>query len=352
MLLTNLGTPDAPTPAALRRYLAEFLWDPRIVELPRPLWWLILHGIVLRTRPKRSARAYEAVWSERGSPLLETTLEQGARVQQLLSERLPGPVKVVTAMRYGQPSIRDGVDELRGAGCRRVLVLPLYPQYSSTTTASTFDAVSACFTRLRWIPELRFITGYHADAAYIRALANSVSEHWERRGSRPEKLLFSFHGIPHKGWLEGDPYPCQCHATARLVAQYLGLDDGSWQVAFQSRFGAAKWVTPYTDKTLKSWARAGVKSVDVLCPGFSSDCLETLEEIGQENRDNFIEAGGQVFEYIPALNSRTDHIDALASLVERHVQGWLEAEADWDPEKRRAWARNCQQLAKAQGAER
>ncbi len=351
VLLTNLGTPDAPTPTALKRYLAEFLWDPRIVELPRPLWWLVLHGLILRTRPQRSAQAYKTVWTEVGSPLLETTLKQQVLLQRLLSERLPGPVKVVVAMRYGRPSIQEGMDGLRAAGCRRIVVLPLYPQYSATTTASTFDAVAACLSRLRWIPELRFITGYHDDPAYINALANTVSGHWKRRGTRPEKLLFSFHGIPRKGWVKGDPYPCQCHTTARLVAQHLKLDDGDWQVAFQSRFGAAKWVTPYTDETLRIWGREGVKSVDVICPGFPADCLETLEEIGQENRHNFLSAGGRGYEYISALNLGTDHIDFLAGLVMRHVQGWPEAEPDWDAEKREDCARMSLRLAKEQGAE-
>ena len=352
VLLSNLGTPDAPTAPALKRYLAEFLWDPRIVELPRPLWWLILHGRILRTRPQRSAQAYKTVWTETGSPLLETTLEQREILQRLLSERLSGPIKVVAAMRYGHPSIQEGLDELRSAGCRRIVVLPLYPQYSATTTASTFDAVAACLTRMRWIPELRFITGYHQDTAYIKALANTVSEHWQRRGTRPDKLLFSFHGIPRKAWFKGDPYPCQCRTTARLVAQQLGLDDDAWQVSFQSRFGRAKWVTPYTDDTLKAWGREGLNAVDVICPGFSADCLETLEEIGHENRRYFLDAGGGSYEYIPALNLRADHLEALAGLVIRHIQGWPEADPEWDPGRREEWARMSLKLAKEQGAER
>ncbi len=333
LLLVNLGTPDAPTPEALRRYLAEFLWDPRIVEMPRPLWWLILHGRVLRTRPQRSAEAYRSVWTESGSPLLETTLELGSILQQLLSERLSGPIKVVVAMRYGNPSIHKGMDVLREAGCRRIVVLPLYPQYSSTTTASTFDAVSAYLGRLRHIPEMRFIMDYHDEPGYILALRNSISEHWERRGERPDKLLFSFHGIPEKTWLSGDPYPEQCHNTARLVAERLGLDEDEWQVAFQSRFGRAKWVTPYTDETLRQWGREGVGRVDVICPGFPADCLETLEEIGQENRRYFLEAGGGSYEYIPALNLRADHSEALAGLVVRHVNGWPEAATIREPSR-------------------
>ncbi len=331
VLLVNLGTPDAPTPDALKRYLAEFLWDPRIVEMPRPLWWLILHGRILKTRPKRSAEAYRSIWTENGSPLLETTLELRAILQRLLAERLSGPVKVVAAMRYGNPSIREGMDGLRAAGCERILVLPLYPQYSSTTTASTFDAVSDYLGRLRHIPEMRFIMDYHDDEGYVRALANSIQEHWARRGALPDKLLFSFHGIPQKTWRSGDPYPERCHNTARLVANRLGMEEGGWQVAFQSRFGRAKWVAPYTDETLKRWGQEGLGQVDVVCPGFPVDCLETLEEIGQENCRFFREAGGGGYDYIPALNLRADHGEALANLVMRHVKGWPEAEPIREP---------------------
>ncbi len=327
VLLTNMGTPEAPTTPALRRYLAEFLWDPRIVEMPRPLWWLILHGRILRSRPQRSAQAYRSIWGEAGSPLLDTTLKQGESLQQQLDRRLPGITRVVVAMRYGEPSIRSGLEQLCSAGCERILVLPLYPQYSGTTTGSTFDAVAACLTRMRRVPELRFVAGYHDDAGYLQALATSIAQHWERRGSRPQRLLFSFHGIPHDSWTSGDPYPEQCHATARLVAQRLGLGEDAWQVAFQSRFGRARWVTPYTDETLESWGRAGVAAVDVVCPGFAADCLETLEEIAQENRQRFLEAGGGSYHYIPALNLRKDHIDALSNLVLRHLQGWPGAEA-------------------------
>ncbi len=350
VLLTNLGTPDAPTPSALRRYLAEFLWDPRIVELPRPLWWLILHGSILRRRPQRSAEAYGSIWTEAGSPLLETTLEQRRILQLLLSERVAGPVKVVVAMRYGSPSIGQGLDELLAAGCQRIVVFPLYPQYSAATTASTFDAVSSHLQRVRWIPEIRFITGYHSEPAYIEALANSIREHWQRRGTRPDRLLFSFHGIPHDAWRKGDPYPCQCQATARLVAQRLELDENSWQVAFQSRIGRARWVEPYTDVILKEWGAAGVESADVICPGFAADCLETLEEIGRENRRYFLDAGGKNYDYIPALNLRTDHTEALAALVMRHIQGWPEADPEWVPEKRQSHAAASRELAKRQGA--
>ncbi len=328
VLLTNMGTPEAPTAPALRRYLAEFLWDPRIVEMPRPLWWLILHGRILRTRPQRSAQAYQSIWTEAGSPLLDTTLKQGEALQRQLTARLTGPVRVVVAMRYGEPSIGKGLDNLRRAGCDRILILPLYPQYSATTTGSTFDAVAACLSGVRRVPGLHFITGYHNDAGYVKSLANSIREHWERRGTRPERLLFSFHGIPRKGCLKGDPYPEQCHTTAGLVAQQLGLDDGVWQVAFQSRFGRARWVTPYTDETLRTWGGEGVAAVDVICPGFAADCLETLEEIAQENRQRFLDAGGGSYDYIPALNLREDHIDALAGLVMRHVRGWLDADGD------------------------
>lgn len=325
VLLLNLGTPDAPTVSAVRRYLAEFLWDPRVVELSRPLWWLILHGVILRVRPARSARAYQSVWTESGSPLLDISMKQTAALQRLLGERLPGPVKVVLGMRYGNPSVRAALAELRGANARRILVLPLYPQYSATTTASTFDVVTRELSRWRWVPELRFVNQYHDEPAYIDALVTSIREHWETHGE-PQRLLFSFHGIPKEYFLNGDPYHCQCHKTARLVTQGLGLAPDRWILAFQSRVGTKEWLKPYTDETLKAWGREGVSSVQVISPGFSSDCLETIEEIGVENRDYFIEAGGRDYSYIPCLNDRQDHLDMLAGLVQRHAGGWPETE--------------------------
>lgn len=351
VLVTNLGTPDAPTPSALRRYLGEFLADPRVVEFPRALWWLILHGIILRVRPRRAAHAYQSIWTEAGSPLLAHAREQTAALQAALSARLPGPVHVALAMRYGQPAIAEGLDALRRAGARRVLMLPLYPQYSASTTASTFDAVADELKTWRWIPELRMVTHYHDEPAYITALAESIRRYRAQHGTG-NKLLFSFHGLPKRYLLEGDPYHCQCHKTARLVASALDLDTDEWQVVFQSRFGREEWLKPYADHTLRSLGEAGLSRVDVVCPGFSADCLETLEEMAVQNRTLFLDAGGQDYHYIPALNAEPDHIAMLAGLVERHVQGWPEAEPGYDSEAVVRAQHDSQQRARALGAER
>jgi protoporphyrin/coproporphyrin ferrochelatase len=314
VLLTNLGTPDAPTPAALRRYLAEFLWDKRVVDLPRPLWWLILHGIILRTRPARSARAYSDIWSEQGSPLLSISRTQQCMLQQQLDVAAPGRYQVALGMRYGNPSIESALTKLQQAGVESVIVLPLYPQNSCSTTASTLDAVSDALRKRRDVPHLDFIAGYHAHPSYIKALANSIREH--REGRQPvEKLIISFHGTPLRYREEGDPYYSQCQETARLLVQELGLADDQWLLSFQSRFGREEWLKPYTDKTLEQLAQQGVKSVEVICPGFSADCLETLEEIAGENREIFIQAGGEVLFYIPALNGRDDHVAMMTELV-------------------------------------
>lgn len=324
VLLMNLGTPDAPTVPAVRRYLAEFLGDPRVVELPRPLWWLVLNGVILRVRPRRSAAAYRSVWTEEGSPLLTISRRQSSALQERLSARLAGPVRVELAMRYGNPSVASALANLRSANVRRLLVLPLYPQYSATTTASTFDAVTGELSTWRWVPELRFVNQYHDTPGYIEALAASIRDHWTEHGE-PDRLLFSFHGIPKDYFLDGDPYHCQCRKTARLTAETLGLAPERWKVSFQSRVGTKEWLTPYTDELLKEWGREGIARVHVVCPGFSADCLETLEEIAVENRDYFLGAGGQRFSYIPALNDGAAHIDALAELAQRHTAGWPEA---------------------------
>ncbi|MEK7323221.1 MAG: ferrochelatase [Pseudomonadota bacterium] len=351
VLLTNLGSPEAPTAEAVRHYLAEFLWDPRVVEIPRPLWWLILHGLVLRTRPSRSAHAYQRVWTDEGSPLLVFSRRQAAGLQALLQQRCGGPVRVALAMRYGQPSIAAGLRELRAAGARRILVLPLYPQYSGATTASTFDAVTAVLKTWRWVPALRFVNHYHDEPAYIAALARSIQEHWQQQ-PRGERLLFSFHGMPKRTLLLGDPYHCQCLKTARLVAERLQLVQGEWQVTFQSRFGRAEWLQPYTDKTLRAWAKANVQRVDVVCPGFAADCLETLEEIAMLNKDAFLAAGGEQLHYIPALNDRADHMAALADLVLRDAHGWPEADAWWNAPRQTEAAEASRRRALALGAAR
>jgi ferrochelatase len=331
ILLVNLGTPDSPSPADVRRYLKEFLWDPRVVEMARPIWWLVLNGVILNTRPRRSAAAYAKVWTDEGSPLLVISKQQQAALQQQLSDTLPGPVHVALAMRYGNPSIATGLAELREAGARRVLVLPLYPQYSATTTASIFDAVTAELKNWRWLPELRFVNHYHDDPAYIAALADSVREHWAQHG-QAEKLVMSFHGIPKEYFEAGDPYFCECQKTGRLLAEALGLSEQQWLLTFQSRLGPKEWLSPYTDQTLEQLGKGGTRTVDVICPGFAADCLETLEEIAMENRDTFLEAGGEGYRYIPCLNDRPDHIAQLGQLVQRHVQGWAEADTASEPD--------------------
>lgn len=350
VLITNLGTPDAPTAAALRRYLAEFLWDPRVVEFPRPLWWLILHGIILRTRPARVARKYAGIWTEQGSPLLAISQAQEAALQLRLSQLGLGRIRVALGMRYGQPSIANALRTLQEQGVQRLLVLPLYPQYSGSTTASTFDAVSRELQRWRWLPELRLITHYHDEPGYIHALADSVRRHWDQHG-RGDKLLISFHGIPKRYLTQGDPYYCECHKTARLLADALSLETEQWQLAFQSRFGREEWLKPYTDHTLKEWARKGIGRVQVICPGFSADCLETLEEIAVENREYFLTAGGKELQYIAALNDSPDHIAALAALINRHIKGWPES-YEQDETGLKQQAKITLQRAQAEGAKR
>jgi len=320
VLLCNLGTPDAPTAPALRRYLGEFLSDARVVEIPKAVWWLILNGIILRTRPKKSAAKYASVWTPEGSPLKVWTERQA----RLLGEQLTGRghrVEVRYAMRYGNPSMAAQLDRLKADGVTRVLILPAYPQYSGTTTASVFDAVYAWAAKVRRIPEFRFINHYHDDAGYIAALAGKVRRHWQQHG-QADKLVMSFHGVPERTLLLGDPYHCECHKTARLLAENLGLAKDRYQVTFQSRFGKAKWLEPYTEPTLVALAGAGVKSVDLVCPGFTSDCLETLEEISMEARHAFLQAGGQAFHYIDCLNDSAEWLAALGDLCVRHLGGW------------------------------
>jgi ferrochelatase len=344
VLLTNLGTPDSPEPGDVRRYLKEFLWDPRVVEMARPLWWLVLNLVILNTRPRRSAAAYRKIWTDEGSPLLLIARRQAAALQSLLDAGDGPPIRVALAMRYGNPSIASALAELEQAGARRILVLPLYPQYSATTTASTFDAVASELRRWRWLPELRFVNHYHDDPAYIAALAQSVREYWAANGE-PEKLLLSFHGIPQDYFLAGDPYFCECHKTGRLLAEALQLPADRWQLSFQSRLGPKQWLQPYTDQTLQALAGGGIGKVHVICPGFSTDCLETLEEIAIENRDTFLAAGGSDYGYIPCLNDDTAHIGMMRDLVMRHSQGWLPG-ADSEQLRQRA------ERAGAMGAER
>jgi len=326
VLLCNLGTPDEPTAAAVRRYLAEFLSDPRVVEIPRLVWLPILHGIILRTRPAKSAAKYASIWTPEGSPLLLWTQKQAALLGNWLAAA-GHQVTVRHAMRYGNPSIASQLDALKAEGATRVLVLPAYPQYSATTTASVFDAVYAWAGKTRSIPEVRFVNHYHDDAGYIHALAARVQAHWQAHGSA-EKLIMSFHGVPERTLHLGDPYHCECLKTARLLAEKLGLGQSEYTVTFQSRFGKAKWLEPYTEPTLQALAAAGTKRVDVVCPGFTGDCLETLEEIAQEARDAFLAAGGKEFHYIPCLNDSADWVNALGAIAQAQMQGWPTGASD------------------------
>ncbi|MFC5436487.1 ferrochelatase [Rhodanobacter umsongensis] len=332
VLLVNLGTPTAPTAKAVRPYLAQFLGDRRVIDYPRWLWWLILHGVILRVRPPRSARAYAKVWTSQGSPLRfgsEAVAE--ALHRELARQRPDGPIQVALAMRYGEPSVAATIARLQHEGVRRLLVLPLYPQYSATSTGSVIDAVADALKTLRWPPELRLVNDYHDDPGHIAALASSIEGWWAING-RGDKLLLSFHGIPERYVRLGDPYLDQCQRTARLLREHLRLGEDELVVSFQSRVGRESWLHPYTDATVRRLATEGVQRLDVACPGFAVDCLETLEEIAMQNRAFFIAAGGGDLRYIPALNDSAGQVDSLAALVLRHTQGWPEFAADYDAE--------------------
>ncbi len=323
ILLTNLGTPSAPTPKAVRRYLNEFLSDTRIVELPRWQWWPLLQGIILPLRCRYSARLYKSIWSERGSPLLHFAKLQVSGLAAILKEKYGESVKVVLGMRYGEPSIASALEELRSAGVEKIIVFPLYPQYASATTGSTFDCVARTLQTWRFIPALHLINHYADNPYYIKALVARLQSHWQEN-SPGEHLLFSFHGIPKRSIEQGDPYYNQCHKTVSLVTQALNLNPDKWQLVFQSRFGRQQWLQPYCDITLKNLPRTGVKTVDIICPGFSADCLETLEEIVERNKEVFIRAGGTRLNYIPALNDQQQHLQALAEIVMPFINGNIE----------------------------
>lgn len=314
VLLVNLGTPDAPTAPALRRYLAEFLADPRVIEIPKIIWSLILHGIILRVRPKKSAAKYQTVWTYEGSPLLAISKRQTGAIAAQLGDS----VSVKLGMRYGNPSITKALREFQAEGVRKLIVFPLYPQYAAATTGSTFDAVTRELQKWRFVPELHFINNYCDNSLFIDALAKSIQEDFDQHG-KPEKLLLSYHGMPKRNLDLGDPYYCLCQKTTRLVAEKLGLQKGEYISTFQSRFGYAEWLQPYTDATLEELAKTGTKNVAIVSPAFSADCLETLEELAVENREIFLHAGGTDYRYIPALNTREDHIAALTSVVSSHL---------------------------------
>lgn len=321
VLLINLGTPDEPTPAAVRAYLREFLSDPRVVEIPRPVWLPILYGLVLTTRPKASAERYAMIWTREGSPLRVHTERQTALLRGYLGERVRVPLVVDYAMRYGSPSIPDKLRALHAQNCRRVLLVPMYPQYAASTAATAFDQAYATWQTLRDQPSVRTIRSFHDDAGYVAALAQSVRDYWTAHG-RPEQLLMSFHGAPRYTLDRGDPYHCECQKTGRLLAEALQLTPAQYRITFQSRFGRAEWLKPYTADTLEALGRAKTRRVDVVCPGFVADCLETLEEIAIEGRTIYTRAGGGEYHYIPCLNERPDWIHALTDLVAKHLLGW------------------------------
>lgn len=356
VLVVNLGTPTAPTAGAVRRYLREFLSDPRVVEIPRVLWWPILYGLVLTLRPAKSAAKYASIWTEAGSPLLVHSRQQALLLRGYLGER-GLDVDVRLAMRYGEPSIEHVMNEMRAAGTERVLVLPLYPQYSGTTTASVFDAVTAQLAHTRNVPELRWVRHFHDAPGYIEALKTSVLQHWKKFGhirNRNAKLVLSFHGVPQRTLILGDPYHCECHKTARLLREALGLNADEVVVCFQSRFGRAQWLQPYAGPTLQALARNGCHDVDVMCPGFVADCLETLEEVSLEYRAEFTAAGGKAFQYIACLNESPSFIHALADLIQAHISGWPVERARRDEREQQSLQakERAQALESAAGAPR
>lgn len=347
VLLINLGTPAAPTAKALRSYLKQFLSDPRVVEIPRPLWWLILNVVILNTRPKQSAGKYAKIWTREGSPLAVHTEKQAMLLKGYLGERVKTPHALAWAMRYGEPSVGGALNGLREQGCDRLLVLPLYPQYSASTTASAFDAVFDAMKKMRNPPSLRLVKHYHDHPAYIAALAKNVNDYWMANG-RPDKLVMSFHGVPRYSLDRGDPYHCECQKTGRLLAEELGLNTERYVVTFQSRFGRAEWLKPYTMETVAGLGKRKTGRIDVVCPGFVADCLETLEEIGIENKAAFLKAGGKEFHYIPCLNERHEWIQALSRVAAENLHGW--AFTEWDAAAAVRAADSSRTRALAQGA--
>lgn len=320
VLITNLGTPDAPNKKELKVYLNQFLSDPRVIELPKILWQILLKLVILQIRPSKSAEAYKQIWTDKGSPLLDIANRQLNKIQSSFSSKNENIVFEV-GMRYGNPSIPDALLKLQKKQVRRLLVLPMYPQYCAATTGSTFDEVTNVLQKWRWIPEMRFINQYFEEKNYIEALSNSIKSFWKKT-SKPQKIIFSYHGIPKRYLTNGDPYHCFCLKTTRLVKEYMGLSDDEIMTTFQSRFGREEWLKPYTSETLKELPKQGIKNIHIISPGFSSDCLETLEELEEENKEYFMESGGENYHYIPCLNDHDDHIDVFVNLIKKHTQGW------------------------------
>lgn len=348
ILLANLGTPDAATAGALRPYLRQFLSDRRIVEIPRIIWWLILNGIILLIRPKKSAEKYASIWTQEGSPLMVYAKKQTSLLRGYLAQKIQSPFAVELGMTYGNPSMHSAIANLKAQHCDRILVFPLYPQYAASSTASAMDAVWRILLKTRNVPAIRTIKHYHDHPAYIAALAESVREHWRINGGKADKLIMSFHGVPKFHLMKGDPYHCECHKTGRLLAEALGLSKDEYLVAFQSRFGKQEWLKPYLANTLEDLGKAKTKRVDVICPGFSSDCLETLEEIAMEGKHIFQENGGGDYHYIPALNASEAWIHAMTEIALENLQGWITS--DWDTEAAKKSAELTKLRAQSLGA--
>ncbi|MDB4860502.1 ferrochelatase [Alphaproteobacteria bacterium] len=320
VLITNLGTPDAPNAKSLKIYLNQFLSDPRVIEIPKIIWQIILKLIILQIRPRKSAANYKKIWTDKGSPLLDISQRQLEGVKKIILEKYPN-VEFALGMRYGNPSIEKALKDLQKKQVRRLLVLPLYPQYCAATTASTFDEVTNTLQKWRWIPELRFINQYFEEEKYIETLASSVEDFWAKNG-KPQKIIFSYHGIPKRYLTNGDPYHCFCLKTTRLVKEKMKLSDDQIMTTFQSRFGREEWLQPYTSETLKELPGKGIKDIHIISPGFSADCLETLEELEEENREYFIESGGEKYKYIPCLNDNKEHLDFISYLIIKNTHGW------------------------------
>ena len=349
MLIANLGTPDATDYWSMRRYLNQFLSDKRVIDYPRWKWQPILQMIILTLRPSKSGAAYRSIWNTEKdeSPLLTVTRAQSEKIAAIMAQEYGDDVIVDFCMRYGNPSTKSVIQKMKDQGVDRIVFFPLYPQYSASTTASTFDAVAEGLMKQRWMPELRMINNYGADIDYINACAQQIQNYWQQN-TRKQKVIFSFHGLPKRNLILGDPYHCECHETSRLIAEKLNLREEEWQLTFQSRFGKAEWLQPYTIKTMEQLPSEGIKSVDVFCPGFSADCLETLEEISMQNRDVYINAGGESFSYIPALNAEVAQIDALANIVMRHTQGWPETAAIYTKSDKETISRRAMELGAKQ----
>lgn len=322
ILVAQLGTPDAPTKRALRPYLKQFLSDPRVIETNRALWWIILNGLVLNTRPKRSSRLYKRIWTDEGSPLMVITKSQTDRVRELLKAKFGSSVEVVFGMRYGNPSLEKGLDSLIAAGCSRILLFPMYPQYSGATSASTYDAVFPHLLKQRWVPTLRVVEPYFDHPAYIKALAHTINESIKALPWQPEKLVLSYHGIPEKYVTKGDPYCCQCTETSAALVPLLDFPKSDVLHTYQSRFGRDPWLRPYTDKTFERLGHEGITRIAVASPGFTADCLETLDELGNEGREQFEEAGGKEFYNIPCVNDHSAWIAAMADIISGEIASW------------------------------